>query len=96
MIGGGIRRVSKTKVVVAGSTGVHIRLIMRRVYIREYGVVGVHIRVHRLMKVNRFIICRVISHCTTRRLDNKGGRRRRERRKSRNIGSSMGVIRLIR
>jgi len=95
-VGRGITRMSKTKVVVARSTRVHIRVIMRRIYLGEYRIVMVHLRVHGLMKVNRFVICRVISHCTTRGLDIKGGRGRREREKARVIGTGIRVMGLMR
>lgn len=94
-MGRGIRRTSKTKVVVARSTRVHIRLIIRRVYLGEYGIVGVHIGVHGIIKVNRFIICGVMSHCTTGGLDKKRGGGRRERIKGRNTRSTMRVVRLM-
>jgi len=94
-VGRGITRVSKAKVVVARSTRVHIRVIMGRIYLGEYRIVIVHLRVHGLMKVNRFVICRVMSHCTTRGLDIKGGRGRREREKAGVIGTRIRVIGLI-
>jgi len=95
-VGRRITRMSKTKVVVARSTRVHIGVIMRRIYLGEYRIVIVHLRVHRLMKVNRFVMCRVMSHCTTRGLDVKGGRGRRERGKTRVIGTKIRVMGLMR
>jgi len=91
-----ITRMSKTKVVVARSTRVHIRVIIRRIYLGEYRIVIVHLGVHGLMKVNRFVICRVMSHCTTRGLDIKRGRGGRERKKARVIRTRIRVIGLIR
>jgi len=96
MVRGGITRKSKTKVIVARSTRVHIRVMMRRAYIREYGIIIVHIMIHGIMKVNGFVICRVISHCMARRLDKKGRRGRREGSRIRTGGTIIGVIRLMR
>jgi len=94
-VGRRITRMSKTKVVVARSTRVHIRVIMRGIYLGEYRMVIVHLRVHGLMKVNRFVICGVMSHCTTRGLDVKGGRGRREREKVRVMGTRIRVMGLM-
>jgi len=59
-------------------------------------MVILHIRVHRIIKVYGFIICRVISQNTSRRLDTKRGSGGRTREKMRVIGSMIGVIGLIR
>lgn len=96
LVRGRITRTSKTKVVVARSTGVHIGVIMRRIYLGEYRIVIVHLRVHGIIKVNRFVICRVISHCTTRRLDMKRRRGGREGEKARVIGTRVRVMGLMR
>lgn len=91
-----IARISKTKVVVARSTRVHIGVMIRGIYLGEYRIVIVHLRVHGIMKVNRFVICRVISHCTIRRLDAKRRRGGREREKARVIRTRIRVMRLMR
>lgn len=94
--GRGIRGMSKTKVVVARSTRVHIRVMMRGLYLGEYGIVGLHMGIHRIVKVYGFVICGVISHNQVRRLDSKRGGRRRGRRKVRVGGGVIGAIRLMR
>ena len=92
----GIVGISKIKVVVARSTRVHIRVIIGRVYIREYRVVIVHMRIHRIIKVLRFVISRVISHCVMRGLDGKGRGGGGEGKMIRTMRVIMRVIRLIR
>lgn len=87
---------SKTKVVVARSTRVHIRVIMRGIYLGEYRIVIVHLRVHGLIKVNRFVMCRVISHCTAGGLDMKRGGGRREREKAGVMRTRIRVMGLMR
>ena len=96
MVRRGIVNMSKIKVVVARSTRVHIRVMIGRVYIGEYRIVIVHMRIHRIIKVIGFVISRVISHCVTGRLDGKGRGRRRERKMIRTIRVIIRVIRLIR
>jgi len=63
---------------------------------REYGMVMLHTRIHGMIKVYRFVICRVMSHNTNRGLDIKGGGRRGTREKMRVIGSMIRVRRLMR
>jgi len=87
---------SKTKVVVARSTRVHIGVIIRRIYSREYRMVIVHMRVHRLIKVNGFVMSGVISHCTKRGLDIKRRRRGGEREKAGVVRTTIRVLGLIR
>lgn len=81
---------------MARSTRVHIGVIIRGIYLGEYRMVIVHIRIHGMMKVNGFVMCRVMSHCTTRGLDRKGRRRRREGKKARVIRTRIRVIGLMR
>jgi len=91
-----IGRISKTKVVVAGSTRVHIRVMIRGIYIGEYGIVILHIGIHGMVKVYGFILCRVMSHSQQGRLDSKRRRRRGRRGKVRVGGRVMGILGLIR
>jgi len=90
-----IRGISKTKVVVARSTGVHIGVILGRLYLGEYRMVRLHMRIHGIVKVYRFVICRVMSHNQARRLDSKRRRRGGRRRKIRVRGRVVRVMRLI-
>ncbi len=55
LIRGGVGKVSKMKVIIARSTGVHIALITMRMGIGENGLVRVHIMVHGVAKVSVFI-----------------------------------------
>lgn len=95
MTGRRIRGMSKTKVVVARSTRVHIRVMIRGLYMREYRMVGLHMRIHGIVKVYGFVMCGVISHNQTGRLDSKRRRGRGGRGKIRVRGRVIGVIRLI-